>query len=76
MQIKCQFLHDTGFRDGQFSGRYSWLDGTILQFLYASHERAYAVVLPEGGDRPRLVEISDVRISDPTFSRRVGTSAT
>lgn len=59
MQIKCQFLHDTGFRDGQ-----SWQDGTILQFLYASHERAYAVVLPVEGDCTRLVEISDVRIPD------------
>jgi hypothetical protein len=59
MQIKCQFLHDTGFRDGQ-----SWRGGTILQFLHASNERACAVVLPEGGDRPRLVEISDVRITE------------
>jgi hypothetical protein len=57
MMIRCQYLRDTGFRDGL-----SWPDGTILQFLYASHGHAYAVVLPDNNEIPVLIDLDNVRI--------------
>jgi hypothetical protein len=57
LQLRCTYLRDTGFRDGQ-----SWEPGTVLQFVYASHKAAYGIVLPDVGSQPILCDLADIRI--------------
>lgn len=58
LQLRCEYFHDTGFKDGQ-----SWRPGTVLQFVYASYKTAYGVVLPDvGRPSPILCELSEIRI--------------
>jgi hypothetical protein len=61
MRLKCRWLYDNGFRDGQL-----WRDGEILQFLYASNKTAYGVVLPALESRPVLVELNNLKIEPQT----------